>query len=191
MPADRPAIRRLPVDDEVLGRYASDLWLPYNRDLADAVAAHDLADWPEERFVERHVEFARNQLADAGSRGWVAATADGAEGTNATEIDPATADLTDPSLDLVGLLMTSVDECPDPFDRPDRLVIGEIYVAEPYRGTGLADRFVERAVTDARDHGCEQLRLDVDVDNERAMAFYERMGFEDYRKQMTVAVDRP
>ena len=187
MSADRPAIRRLPSDDDALRRYAADLWLPYNRDLADAVAAHDLADWSEERFVERHVEFARNQLEDAGSRGWVAATV--ADVADDTEVDPATADVTEPDLDLVGLLMTSVDECPDPFDRPDRLVIGEIYVAEPYRGTGLADRFVERAVADARDHGCEQLRLDVDVDNERAVAFYERTGFEDYRRQMTMAVD--
>ena len=183
MPADRPAIRRLPSEEAALRRYAADLWLPYNRDLADAVTAHDLADWPDERFVERHVAFARDRLEDAGSRGWVAATAADAE------VDPATADLTDPSLDLVGLLMTSVDECPDPFDRPDRLVIGEIYVAEPVRGTGLADRFLERAVADARDHGCEQLRLDVDVDNERAAAFYERAGFEDYRRQMTMAVD--
>lgn len=186
MSTDRPAIRRLPSDEAALRRYAADLWLPYNRDLADAVAAHDLADWSEERFVERHVEFARNQLEDAGSRGWVAATADNA---GDAEADPATADVTDRDLDLVGLLMTSVDECPDPFDRPDRLVIGEIYVAEPYRGTGLADRFVERAVTDAEEHGCEQLRLDVDVDNERAKAFYERTGFEEYRKQMTMAVD--
>ena len=85
MSADRPAIRRLPSDDDALRRYAADLWLPYNRD--------------------------------------------------------------------------------------------------------LADRFVERAVADARDHDCEQLRLDVDVDNERALAFYERIGFEDYRKQMTMAVD--
>ncbi|MDB2273617.1 GNAT family N-acetyltransferase [Halorubrum ezzemoulense] len=187
MSGDRPAIRRLPSDEEALRRYAADLWLPYNRDLADAVGVHDLADWPEERFVERHVEFARNQLDDSGSRGWVAATA--ADGADDAAVDPATAAVTDPDLDLVGLLMTSVDACPDPFDRPDRLVIGEIYVAAPYRGTGLADRFVERAVADARDHGCGQLRLDVDVDNERAVAFYERTGFEEYRKQVTMAVD--
>ncbi|QKG91856.1 N-acetyltransferase [Halorubrum salinarum] len=187
MSADRPAIRRLPLDEAALRRYAADLWLPYNRDLADAVAAHDLADWPAERFVERHVAFARDRLEEAGSRGWVAATA--GDGADDAGVDPATADVTDPALDLVGLLMTSVDECPDPFERPDRLVIGEIYVAEPFRGTGLAERFVERAVADARDHGCEQLRLDVDVDNERAVAFYERIGFEDYRKQMTMAVD--
>ena len=184
--ADRPTVRRLPRDEAVLRRYAAELWLPYNRDLADAVAAHDLADWSEDRFVERHVAFARDRLDEAGSRGWVAATADGA---NDTEVDPATTELTDPRLDLVGLLMTSVDECPDPFDRPDRLVIGEIYVAEPHRGTDLADRFVERAAADARDHGCPELRLDVDVDNERAVAFYEKTGFEDYRRQLTAAVD--
>ncbi|QAU12713.1 GNAT family N-acetyltransferase [Halorubrum sp. BOL3-1] len=182
--ADRPAIRRLPPDDEALRRYAADLWLPYHRDLADTVAAHALVDWPDERFVERNVEFTRNRLEEDGTRVWVAATA--AEDAG---VGPATPALTGSELDLVGLLLTSVDECPDPFDRPDRLVIGELYVAEPYRGTGLADRFVERAATDADDHDCAELRLDVDVDNERAVAFYEKTGFEDYRRQLTVAVD--
>jgi len=92
------------------------------------------------------------------------------------EADPATVSVTHPDLELTGLLLTSVDECPDPFDRSDRLVVGEIYVAEPYRGTGLADRLMERAAADAREQDCGELRLDVDVDNGRAMAFYENQG---------------
>ena len=177
-------IRRLPPADDTLRRYAAEPQLPYHRDLAAQVDAHALADWPDEPFVERNVAFTRNRLEEQGDRGWVGATASGG-----AAVDAATAPVTHPELELTGPLLTGVDECPDPFDRPDRLVIGEIYVAAPYRGAGLADRFVERAVADARDHDCEQLRLDVDVDNERALAFYERIGFEDYRKQMTMAVD--
>ncbi|MFO8114479.1 MAG: GNAT family N-acetyltransferase [Halorubrum sp.] len=177
-------LRRLPTDDDALRRYAAELWLPYHRELADRVDAHALADWPDERFVERNVAFTRNRLEQEGNRGWVAVRA-----SAGAEADPATAPVTHPALELTGLLLTSVDECPDPFDRPDRLVVGEIYVEEPYRGTGLADRLMERAAADARERDCGELRLDVDVDNERAMGFYEKQGFEPYREQLTRSVE--
>jgi len=177
-------IRSLPPDDDALRRYAAALWLPYHRELAERVEAHALADWPDERFVERNVEFTRNRLEADGVRGWVAATADPGD-----DVDPATAPLTHPDIELTGLLLTSVDECPDPFDRPDRLVVGEFYVAAPYRGTGLADRLMERATADAREQECGELRLDVDVDNERARAFYEKQGFEPHREQLTRPVE--
>ena len=180
----RMEIRRLPTDDDALRRCAAELWLPYHRELAERVDAHGLADWPDERFVERNAEFTRGRLEGEGSRGWITVIA-----PDDADVDPATAPVTNPDLELTGLLLTSVDACPDPFDRPDRLVIGEIYVAEPHRGTGLADRLMERAVTDAREQDCGELRLDVDVDNERAMAFYERHGFRAYRKQLTREVE--
>ena len=180
----RVEIRGLPPVDDALRRYAAELWLPYHRELAERVDAHALADWPDERFVERNVAFTRNRLEEAGGRGWVAATA-----PDDADVDPATAPVTHPDLELTGLLLTSVDECPDPFDRPDRLVVGELYVAEAHRGSGLADRLMERAERDARERDCGELRLDVDVDNERAMAFYEKQGFEPYRKQLTRLVD--
>ena len=177
-------IRRLPTDEDALRRYAAELWLPYHRELAANAEAHALIDWPDERFVERNVAFTRSRLEDEGGRGWVAARV-----RDDVEVDSATAPVTHPGLELTGLLLTSVDECPDPFDRPDRLVIGEIYVAEPYRGSGLADRLMERAAADAREQDCGELRLDVDVDNGRAMAFYGKQGFEPYRKQLTRSVD--
>uniref|UniRef100_UPI003CF27A03 GNAT family N-acetyltransferase n=1 Tax=Ligilactobacillus animalis TaxID=1605 RepID=UPI003CF27A03 len=54
---------------------------------------------------------------------------------------------------------------------------------------GLADRFIDRAVADARERGCGELALDVDVDNKRAIAFYEKRGFENHRRHMTLDVD--
>ncbi len=48
---------------------------------------------------------------------------------------------------------------------------------------------IERAVADARERDCGELRLDVGVDNERAMGFYENHGFEPYRKQLTRDVE--
>jgi Acetyltransferase (GNAT) family. len=62
------------------------------------------------------------------------------------------------------------------FDRPDRLVVGDISVREPHRGTGFAGRLLERATADAREQGCGERRRDVDEDNERAAVFCESPG---------------
>jgi len=62
----------------------------------------------------------------------------------------------------------------------DAAVLNEIYVREPHRGTGLADDLVDAALSVARgqDLPLDRLVLDVDPDNDRARAFYERRGFE-------------
>ncbi|WP_459876307.1 GNAT family N-acetyltransferase [Halorubrum gandharaense] len=186
-------LRRLPPDEDVLRRFARECWLPYHRDLAAASASHALADWDDDRIVEANVDFYRGQFEEDGRRGWLAVVpagdADGGEEGDEDVADPATAALTDPDIELVAHLLTEADEAPAVFDRPDRLVVGDIYVREPYRGTGLADRLVERAAADAREHGCGELRLDVDAGNERALAFYAKQGFETYRKQLTRDVD--
>ncbi|WP_050033006.1 GNAT family N-acetyltransferase [Halorubrum halophilum] len=184
-------IRRLPATEAAAERYAADLWLPYHRDLAASAAAHALADQPDEELIAAEAEFRLDLLRENDDyRTWVVAVD---AGVGAGEGDPASLDpedpvpvgVPDPDRDLVAFLSTSVDECPAVFDRPDRLVVGDIYVAEPYRGTGIGGRLMERAAVDAREQDCGALRLDVDVDNDRAMAFYEKQGFEPYRKQMT------
>lgn len=62
----------------------------------------------------------------------------------------------------------------------DAAVVNELWVAEPLRGTGLADDLLERALDHARaqDLPLDRVLLDVDAENERARAFYERCGFE-------------
>ncbi|MFQ3319457.1 MAG: ribosomal protein S18 acetylase RimI-like enzyme [Natronomonas sp.] len=62
----------------------------------------------------------------------------------------------------------------------DAAVINELYVAPEYRGTGVADALIDAAIVLARDQQLplDRLLLDVDPDNERAYAFYERHGFE-------------
>lgn len=185
-------LRRLsPADDAAVRRYAAELWLPYHRDLAASTAAHALADRPEEELVTAETEYRLGLLRESADRRlWVLATDAGAA-PNDVDVDaldpedPAPPGTPDADRDLVAFVSTSVDDCPEVFDRPDRLVVGDIYVAETYRGTGLADRLVERAIADAREQDCGELRLDVDVDNDRALAFYEKRGFEPYRKQLT------
>ncbi|QKY21421.1 GNAT family N-acetyltransferase [Halolamina sp. CBA1230] len=62
----------------------------------------------------------------------------------------------------------------------DAAVLNEIYVAPDHRGTGVADDLMDAAVSLARDQDLplDRLVLDVDRENDRAGAFYERHGFE-------------
>ncbi|NEU56100.1 N-acetyltransferase [Halorussus sp. MSC15.2] len=62
----------------------------------------------------------------------------------------------------------------------DAAVLNEIYVRPEYRGTGVADDLMDAAVEFAaeQDLPLDRLVLDVDRENDRAAAFYERHGFE-------------
>ncbi|MFH5799395.1 GNAT family N-acetyltransferase [Haladaptatus sp. CMAA 1911] len=62
----------------------------------------------------------------------------------------------------------------------DAAVLNEIYVRPPYRGTGIADELMDAAVSFADDQTLplDRLVLDVDRENDRAGAFYDRHGFE-------------
>lgn len=61
----------------------------------------------------------------------------------------------------------------------DAAVLNEIFVVPAARGSGVADDLVDAAVSLARDQDLplDRLVLDVDRENERAKAFYDRHGF--------------
>jgi [ribosomal protein S18]-alanine N-acetyltransferase len=50
-------------------------------------------------------------------------------------------------------------------------------VLKEYRGSGVAQQLLHRALTDASAHGSSLCFLEVQDDNERALAFYQRAGF--------------
>lgn len=62
----------------------------------------------------------------------------------------------------------------------DAAVLNELYVEPDRRGSGVADELMERALSIAREQEppIERVVLDVDPENARAAAFYERHGFE-------------
>jgi len=62
----------------------------------------------------------------------------------------------------------------------DAAVLNEIYVAPEYRGEGVADDLLVAALDVAADQDLplDRIVLDVDPENERAKAFYDRHGFE-------------
>ncbi|NHN59548.1 MULTISPECIES: GNAT family N-acetyltransferase [Halorussus] len=62
----------------------------------------------------------------------------------------------------------------------DAAVLNELYVRPEYRGTAVADDLMDAAVAvaDDQDLPLDRLVLDVDRENDRARAFYDRHGFE-------------
>jgi GNAT superfamily N-acetyltransferase len=76
----------------------------------------------------------------------------------------------------VGSVTTDIDEAPAVFDRPDRLVVDDIYVREPYRRAGLARELMTYATDRARAVGCPELAFDVDADNPQVVALDEKWG---------------
>ncbi|MFB6221208.1 MAG: GNAT family N-acetyltransferase [Halolamina sp.] len=170
-------VRRLPADEASVRRFIEDLWLPYNRELEGLVDGFSLADGVDVVTAELEHRLGRHETESY--QAWVAV--DGPHDQD---------DLANSRGDFVGFITTDIDESPTVFDRPDRLVVCDIYVKAPYRGTGLARDLVERAERRARESGCAELKLEVDVDNERARGFYEKLGFEPVRHTMVAPVPR-
>ena len=169
-------LQRLSPEEAAVRRYVEHLWLPYHRDLEAAVRSHELAD--DFDLVAEELPFRIERLDGDDYELWVAVD----------DVDDRDVDLASGDGDLAGFVSSEVDEAPSVFDRPDRLVVCDIYVREPYRATGLARDLVDRVVERAEAAGITELALDVDVDNDRALAFYEKLGFESLRHRMTVPV---
>jgi ribosomal protein S18 acetylase RimI-like enzyme len=169
-------IRRIRAEEEAMRRFVEELWLPYQRDLEAAVDSHVMA---EEIDVDEIVGFLADYLDASNKRLWVALD----------DIDDPTGPITDLDATFAGFLTTSLQTPPSKYATPDRLSLGNIYLDPAYRGTGLADDLVARGIQHAREDGAEQLTLEVAADNDRALAYYEKVGFEVSRYTMRVPVE--
>jgi len=59
------------------------------------------------------------------------------------------------------------------------LLLEDVIVAVPFRGSGLGRRLVEHVCNWAKQEGMTRVTLLADRDNAAALAFYERLGFEE------------
>ena len=94
---------------------------------------------------------------------------------------------------LVGYVLTHVgpDALPSDLVRPGRVDAGsaylsKCYVDEAWRGSGIADALIERAIADAAERGHSAVVLGTNRGNKEAQAFYKRHGF---RKRSTRTFD--
>lgn len=170
----------LPADEAAVRRYVEELYIPYHQDLEATVERHALADDPDP--IEEEIEFRLDRLEAENYRTWIAV-----DGLRSEDLRDETA-LAHIDGEFAGFIATEIDRSPSVFDCPDRLLVSDLYVSESYRGSELAQDLVRHAVEQAREAGCGELILNVDIDNERAVAFYEKLGFATYRCQMLAGV---
>ena len=63
-------------------------------------------------------------------------------------------------------------------------LVDELYVREGWRGRGIGTRALDMVAEGCRELGVAAVRLEVDTTNTRAMALYQRMGFELQERHM-------
>jgi ribosomal protein S18 acetylase RimI-like enzyme len=76
----------------------------------------------------------------------------------------------------VGLLILLV--LPSLYHGGSYAAITELIVSKDVQGKGMGKRLVEEAKMLARSLGCAELDVSVAVDNEKAVGFYKKLGFE-------------
>jgi len=72
---------------------------------------------------------------------------------------------------------------------PTTVYVSDLWVDASARGKGLGSELLQRVAAKARERGCTHVVLDVDAANMRAIAFYERLGFEEGAKIMRAPVE--
>lgn len=169
-------IRRIRAEEAVMRQFVEECWLPFWRDLGDAVGEDHLSpDFDRDALVEELLD--GYDVPDR--RCWVALDDVRDRTTRLDEIDAV----------FAGWINAGLEPTSEFLDPPERLFIGNLYAQPDYRGSGLADELVARALQCAREEGCTELSLGVEVDNERAMAYYQKLGFEPLRQRMAVQLD--
>lgn len=169
-------LRRVRVEEAVMRRFVEECWIPFWRDLGEAVGEQHLSsDLDRDALVEELLE--SYDVPDR--RCWVVLDETGDPTDSLAEIDAV----------FAGWLNAGLEPTEPFLDPPERLFVGNLYVRPRYRGSGLADRLVTRAVQYAREEGCVEFSLGVEAKNERARAYYEKLGFEPFRQRMSVRLD--
>lgn len=151
-------------------QFVVELWLPFHRELETVSETHELAT--DVDLVATETEFRSERFEDEEQRTWIA-------------IDSTPPD-DDP--EFVGFLTAETDASPTVFDRPNRVMVNDLFVRESHRGSGLADDLLGRAAAWATERDADQLSLDVHVDNDRARAFYAKHGFSSLRERQVADV---
>jgi ribosomal protein S18 acetylase RimI-like enzyme len=82
---------------------------------------------------------------------------------------------------LAGFVKLGPDNLPGEAS-PGTIELYQLYVLEPWHGSGIARELMDWAIAEARRQGARYLTLTVYIDNNRARRFYERYGFEEVGK---------
>lgn len=141
-----------------IDRFVADLWYPFAQEMATVDPLNEL--------TEDATEHARRYFEDE---------------VDSTDTAGYVVDIGD---ELVAYMVISEQTSPPIFTRGDTAHIDQLYVDPAFRGEGIGTALIERAESWANNRNCEGLTLSVDVTNEDARAFYDRVGFRERRLKL-------
>jgi ribosomal protein S18 acetylase RimI-like enzyme len=75
------------------------------------------------------------------------------------------------------------------FRDPKIAQVQSVYVAPSARRRGVGAALIAEAAAASREHGYDHIHLDVLTSNHAAIAVYERLGFAEYQKRLSVSLD--
>jgi ribosomal-protein-alanine N-acetyltransferase len=75
------------------------------------------------------------------------------------------------------------------FRDPQIAEVQSVYVVPGSRRQGVAGALIAQASATSREHGYDHMHLDVLTTNHGALALYERLGFADYQRRLSVPLD--
>ena len=78
----------------------------------------------------------------------------------------------------VGYALLTAPDLPPELLQPGDLELKRIYLFSRFHGGGTGQRLIQTVIDEARSSGAHRLLLGVHPENERALAFYTRNGFE-------------
>ncbi len=92
---------------------------------------------------------------------------------------------------LLGQILLTITKTPDdPILKPRKFVyVDELTVTASYRGQGIGKKLMAAATSWARAQGIAEIELNVWEENGRAIAFYEKLGYQSVRRRLWIQVN--
>ncbi len=91
---------------------------------------------------------------------------------------------------VIGFSMTTVNDRPPVFAQPKRGYIGFTYITDEYRARGVGSEFVELIIKWFKSQHVDFIDLQVSVQNEPGVKFWEKQGFKTVNYYMVRALDK-
>ncbi len=91
---------------------------------------------------------------------------------------------------LLGQILLNITKTPDdPILKPRKFVyVDELAVTASHRGQGIGKKLMAAAEEWARTQGIAEIELNVWDENGRAVAFYEKLGYQSVRRRLWIQV---
>ncbi len=138
---------------------ALELWLPLAHEMEDISDYNELS---EDLSQERLIEYRKEKLKN----------------------DDAVTVVFEHEKELIGVATFTAEEPYEIFSRGKYAKVNEIYVKKDFRKQGIGSELLDKLFERAKELGCEQIELNVNVENEAAKELYKNKGFESEKIKM-------